>query len=73
MTLLKTLNTAYENRRNLGSELRKFLFTYRPTPHSSTGIAPFTLLFGREMSAKLPSVDVPADRPVSERARKMTV
>ena len=36
-------------------EMYKFLRNYRATPHSSTGIAPATALFGREMKIKLPA------------------
>ena len=36
-------------------EMYKFLRNYRATPHSPTGIAPATGLFGREMKNKLPA------------------
>ncbi|KAK3738181.1 hypothetical protein QZH41_007180 [Actinostola sp. cb2023] len=36
------------------TELCKFLRNYRSTPHTSTGIAPATALFGRPMNNKLP-------------------
>ena len=36
-------------------EMYKCLRNYRATPHSSTGIAPATALFGREMKTKLPA------------------
>ena len=68
-TLLKVLRIAYENNQNLGRELRKFLLAYRSTPHSSTGVAPFTLLCGREMKTKLPALDIEPDLTVHDRAR----
>ena len=57
-TLLKSLRISYNNGLPLHKELRKFLVAYRSTPHSTTGVAPFTLLFGREMKTKLPSVNI---------------
>ena len=32
------------------------LLAYRATPHTSTGIAPATVLFGRDISRKLLSI-----------------
>ena len=55
-TLLKTLKIAKMNGRDMSAELRKFLVAYRSTPHSSTGVAPYTMLFGRDMKTKLPTV-----------------
>lgn len=67
-TLLKVLKIAHESGQRLGKELRKFLMAYRSTPHSSTGVAPFTLLCGREMKTKLPSMDLDFDKSVFEQA-----
>lgn len=42
---------------------------YRSTPHSSTGVAPFSLLFGgREMRTKLPGLCGETDPTVFEKA-----
>jgi len=67
-TILKSLRIAHENGQNLGRELRKLLVAYRSTPHSSTGVAPFTLLFGREMKTKFPALSQEFDSTVFERA-----
>jgi hypothetical protein len=68
-TLLKVLRIAHTNRLNLDTELRKFLVSYRSTPHSSTGFAPFTLLFGRDMHTKLPSfIDQDVDDSIHDKA-----
>lgn len=56
-TLLKSLKIAHGKGLPLHKELRKFLVAYRSTPHSTTGVAPFTLMFGRSMKTKLPAVD----------------
>ena len=42
--------------KNWKQEIYKRLLTYRATPHSTTGIAPATVLFGRDIRTKLPSV-----------------
>jgi len=38
----------------LQQELNKFLRAYRDTPHSSTGVAPSALMFGRSKTSRLP-------------------
>jgi len=68
-TLLKSLKIAHSKRENLGRELRKFLLAYRSTPHSSTGIAPYTLLFGRVMRTKLPYLEGEIDDTVYDKAK----
>ena len=42
-------------------ELFEFLRNYRATPHSSTGIAPATLLNGYPMKTKLPELSFTRD------------
>ena len=44
-------------------ELHNFLRVYRATPHATIGRGPFYLLFGRQMSTKLPEACI---RPQSE-------
>ena len=51
----KALTNAKIARRPWPEELLSFLRCYRATPHSSTKIAPATLLFGRHWQTKLPS------------------
>jgi len=60
-TLLKSLKIAWGNGSPLHKELRKFLVAYRSTPHSTTGVAPFTLMFGRNMKTKLPEIGTEID------------
>ena len=38
---------------SLETKIQRFLFDYRITPHSSTGIAPATLLMGRQAKSRL--------------------
>ena len=42
--------------KNWKQEMYKRLLAYRATPHSTTGIAPATVLFGRDVRTKLPSM-----------------
>ena len=37
-------------------EVRKYLVAYRSTPHTTTGMNPAELLFGRKMRTKLPEL-----------------
>ena len=53
--LTKAVRAAIINKQNWRKELNKFLLNYRATPHSTTGFAPATLLFNREINTKLPS------------------
>ena len=55
-SLLKTLKIAKTERKNLWTELRKFLTAYRTTPHSTTGVTPAKLLFNREVRSKVPEL-----------------
>ena len=69
-TLVKVLKIAHSNKLDLGVELRKFLVAYRSTPHASTGVAPYTLLFSREMRTKLPGLEVEVDKTLHEKAQE---
>ena len=42
--------------KGLKKEVRKYLVAYRSTPHTTTGVSPAELLFGRKMRAKLPEL-----------------
>ena len=68
--ILKSLRIAHANGEDMGQELRRYLLAYRSTPHASTGVAPFSLLMGRQMRTKLPSLDVQLEEDIHERARE---
>ncbi|XP_062585043.1 uncharacterized protein K02A2.6-like [Saccostrea cucullata] len=53
---LMKIKAAEIERRNWKQSMFQFLRQYRTTPHSSTGISPFKLLFNRETKTKLPSI-----------------
>ena len=55
--LLKAMRVAHSKGRDWQKELQKFLFGYRSTPHTTTGVSPAKLLFGREIHSKLPGVE----------------
>ncbi|CAB3997741.1 Neural cell adhesion molecule 1, partial [Paramuricea clavata] len=55
-TLLKSLKVAHVENKKWKDELNKFLLAYRTTPHSSTGVSPVFMMFGRELKTKLPEL-----------------
>ena len=56
-TVKKTMKAAISEGRNWNQYLQTFLLNYRATPHSSTGVPPATIMFGREIKTSLPQVD----------------
>ena len=54
--LMKNIKAAEIERKSWKQSMYQFLRQYRTTPHSSTGVTPFKLLFGRETNTKLPSI-----------------
>ena len=64
-TLKKVFRISRFAHRSFDQELQKFLRNYRATPHSTTGEAPATLLFNRQMRVRLPEITItqqPADQ-----------
>ena len=53
-SILKRLRIALAEGCDWKSEMDKFLMMYRSTPHSTTGVSPTELLFGRRIRTKLP-------------------
>ena len=72
-TLMKALKIAQAEKKDWRMELRKFLAAYRTTPHSTTGVSPARLLFGREIRSKIPElIHVhPEDSEVRDRDAEM--
>jgi hypothetical protein len=54
-SIMKRIRIAYTGQ-NWKSDLDKFLMMYRNTPHSTTGVCPSQLLFGRKLRTKLPEL-----------------
>ena len=55
-SILKPLRIVQAEGRNWRSEMDDFLMMYRSTPHSTTGVSPAELLFGRRIRTKLPQL-----------------
>jgi len=51
--LKETLLTAEQERKPWKSFVQDFLLTYRATPHSTTGLSPYELMFNRKMRTKV--------------------
>jgi transposase InsO family protein len=60
-TLEKTIRAAKVESKDWKRELFKFLHQYRATPHSTTGMAPGTVMFNRSMHTTLPEIEVQRD------------
>uniref|UniRef100_A0A3P9H5V6 Gypsy retrotransposon integrase-like protein 1 n=1 Tax=Oryzias latipes TaxID=8090 RepID=A0A3P9H5V6_ORYLA len=51
--LKETLLTAEQERKQWKPFIQNFLLTYRATPHSTTGVSPYELMFNRKMRTKM--------------------
>ena len=57
--------------KNWRSELVTWLTAYdRSTPQATTGVTPFSLMFGREMRSKLPELRRETVNPFKEEVRE---
>ena len=61
-TLLKIIRIANLQNTDWKKAVRDFLFHYRTTPHTSTGLSPAELLMGRRLNDKLPTINIPSER-----------
>ena len=61
-TLLKIIRIATLEGKDWKKALQNFLFQYRTTPHTVTGLSPAELLMGRRLKDKLPKVSIPSER-----------
>ena len=55
-TVKKTMKAAISEGKSWNQYLHAFLLNYRATPHSSTGVPPATIMFGREIETSIPQV-----------------
>lgn len=61
-TLLKIVRISRLEARDWQKALQDFLFQYRVTPHTVTGMSPAELLMGRKLRDKLPQVEFCKER-----------
>ena len=61
-TLLKIIRIATLEGKDWKTALQDFLFQYRTTPHTVSGLSPAELLMGRRLNNKLPRVNIPSER-----------
>ena len=60
-TLLKIMRITTLEGKDWKKALQNFLFQYRTTPHTVTGLSPAGLLMGRRLKDKLPNVSIPSE------------
>ena len=65
-TILKIIRIAKVDGKDWRKEVEKFLFDYRTTPHTQTGVSPAKALMGRELKCKLPKLRIEPNRVVNE-------
>ena len=56
MATSKRMKIAQAEGKEWKKEVHKYLVAYRSTPHTTTGVSPAGLLFGRNMCTKLPKL-----------------
>ena len=60
-TMKKVIRIADVERKPWKEELQKFLFQYRTTPHTVTGVPPAEMLMGRKLRNKLLKIQMRAE------------
>ena len=56
-SLLKAMRVAHAEGKPRQRELRKYQLAYRSTPHTTTGVSPAELLYGRRIRSKMPEFE----------------
>ena len=55
-SIMKRIRIAQAEKRNWEEELQTYLMMYRASPHTTTGVSPAELMFGRKLRTKLPDL-----------------
>jgi len=55
-SILKRIQIAQAEKKDWRKALRTYLLAYRSTPHTTTGVSPGELLFGRKLRTKMPNL-----------------
>ena len=66
-TIMKVIRIAEMERKPWKEELQKFLFQYRTTPHTVTGVSPVEMLIGRKLRNKLPKMQMRAEKEYADK------
>lgn len=56
ISLLKRIKIAQAEKRDWKVELQSYLFMYRSSAHTVTGVSPGEMLFNRKIRSKLPNI-----------------
>ena len=60
--LMKAIRTAHLQKKNWRRTMQELLLNYRASPHTTTQVAPATLMFGRNTRTRLPQTDTKTDK-----------
>ena len=71
--LMKIIRTAHIERKNWKSEVYKFLFAYRNTPHATTQIPPAELVFNRKCRYTIPNNGTQVDQNIHRHAENRII
>ncbi|XP_021343899.1 uncharacterized protein K02A2.6-like [Mizuhopecten yessoensis] len=68
-SLMKRIKIAHAQSKDWKTEIRTYLIAYRTTPHTTTGVSPAELMFGRKLRTKLPQIEQYARSQIDEGVR----
>ena len=71
-TMMKAIKIAKIEKKHWKEELQNFLFQYRTTPHTVTGVSPAEMLMGQKLRNELPKMQMRAE-PMDELQWQMQI
>ena len=57
ISVMKRIRITHAQSQDWKKEIRSYMFAYRTTPHSTKGVSPAELMFGRKLKTKLPQIE----------------